>query len=396
MSNIIPSVWRDRAGFVIAIASVTLMMAGASAPSPFYPVLQESLGLAPVALTIVFAVYAIALLIALLVLGSLSDHLGRRPVISVGFGLLAVSVFAFWHADTLTILIIARALQGVASGILLAALSAMIADFETAVPGNSGTAWNAIAPMVGLAVGALASGVVLDFVELPMQWVFLSSTVIYAALAAVIWIAPETSEMRQGWMRSLQPRASIPPAAGRSFAISVPAVFAGWATGGLFLSLGASIMHNSLHLDGHTWQGLVVTALAGSGAVAAAAMHSRSARTITVFGTSALALGTLISLIALTIPSTPLYLAAVIIAGAGFGTAFMGVLRTIGPQVSAEERAGTFAAVYVVAYVAFGVPAVIAGVLAPIISLTQTTLLYGACVVVLAAAATVMRARTAA
>ncbi|MCV7525587.1 MULTISPECIES: MFS transporter [Actinomycetes] len=55
-------------------------MAAASAPSLFYPQIAERLGLIPVATTLVFAVYTFTLLAALLYLGPLSDHVGRRPV----------------------------------------------------------------------------------------------------------------------------------------------------------------------------------------------------------------------------------------------------------------------------------------------------------------------------
>ena len=76
------------------------MMAGASAPSPFYPVLEREIGFSPATLTAIFAVYAVALLLTLLVTGSLSDHVGRRPVVSAAFALLAVSMLVFWHADS--------------------------------------------------------------------------------------------------------------------------------------------------------------------------------------------------------------------------------------------------------------------------------------------------------
>ena len=82
-------------GFTLAIVSLVAMMAGASAPSPFYPVLAERIGFDAVVTTIVFAVYAVALLATLVTAGSLSDHIGRRPIASAGLVLLAVSVFVF-------------------------------------------------------------------------------------------------------------------------------------------------------------------------------------------------------------------------------------------------------------------------------------------------------------
>ncbi|MCY1673192.1 MFS transporter [Pseudarthrobacter sp. SL88] len=385
---------RRRLGFVLVAAATAAMMAGASAPSPFYPTLQEQLHLLPVATTGIFAVYAVALLAALLVFGSLSDHLGRRPVISGAFILLAGSVTAFLLADSLAMLLVARVLQGIASGLLLTTLSAAIADLEAEDDPGSSAAWNTVAPLGGLALGALASGLLLDLMAEPRTLVFVSLSVLYIAFAALVWAAPETSPRAPGLAASLKPHLTLPPAARSGFVSGAPAVFAGWATGGLYLSLGAAIVHTTFGIQEHLWQGMVITILAGVGAAAAAVLHRFGARTITIFGTTALALGTALSLLAIGLGSFGLFLAAVVVAGAGFGTAFMGVIRSISPLVEDHERAGTFASLFVVAYTAFGVPAVLAGLLAPVLSLPVTTYAYGGLVTVLATVAAISRARS--
>ena len=88
-----------RPAFALALATVVAMMVGASAPSPFYPVLQAEIGFSAGTMTTIFGVYALTLLATLLVTGSLSDHIGRRPVLATGFAVLAVSMVGFWHAD---------------------------------------------------------------------------------------------------------------------------------------------------------------------------------------------------------------------------------------------------------------------------------------------------------
>lgn len=389
-----PQEARRRLGFVLIAAATAAMMAGASAPSPFYPTLQEQLHLLPVATTCIFAVYAVALLAALLVFGSISDHLGRRPVIAAAFILLAGSITAFLVADSLVMLLVARVLQGVASGILLTTLSAAIADLEAEDNPGSSAAWNTVAPLGGLALGALVSGLLLDLLAEPRTLVFVSLAVLYAVFAALVWAAPETSPRTPGVTASLRPRLTLPPAARRGFITGAPAVFAGWATGGLYLSLGAAIVHTIFGIREHLWQGMVITILAGTGAATAACLHRFGARTITIFGTTALALGTALSLLAIGLNSFGLFLAAVVVAGSGFGTAFMGVIRSISPLVQDHERAGTFASLFVVAYTAFGIPAVLAGLLAPILSLPVTTYAYGGLVTVLAAAAAISRVRS--
>src|SRR6188768_2071919 len=91
---------------VFLLASITVaFMAGASAPMPLYPTYQAEWGFSSLTITVIFGVYALAVLAALLVFGRLSDHVGRRPVL---FASIAVQVFTMWlfaHADGLATLL---------------------------------------------------------------------------------------------------------------------------------------------------------------------------------------------------------------------------------------------------------------------------------------------------
>nr|WP_234037303.1 MFS transporter [Leucobacter sp. L43] len=377
----------------MSITSITAMMAGASAPSPFYPVLAETIGFSALVTTAIFAVYALALLCTLLTAGSLSDHVGRRPVASVGLLLLAASIVVFWHAESVPLLVIARVLQGIASGLLLSAVSAAITDLESPKRPGSAAVWNAVAPMLGLGIGALAAGIALDAAENAMTAIFGPLSAIYVVLAVLFRFVPETAPRSPGALRSLQFRLTVPSEMRVEFMQGAPAIFAGWATGGLFLSLGASIVHVELGGEAHVWQGLSVGVLAGAGAVAAFLLRRRSARVIAVYGAAALAIGTACSLVALAAGSLPGYLVAVAITGSGFGTAFFGVVSSLAPHIPATQRADVFAVIFLVSYLAFGVPTVIAGLLVQFIGLTPVAFGYGAVVIVFAGVACVVRLR---
>ncbi len=80
-----------------------------------------------------------------------------------------------------------------------------------------------------------------------------------------------------------------------------------------------------------------------------------------------------------------------VIAGTGFGTAFMGILRSITPTVGPEERGELFSTVFVIAYLAFGIPSVAAGFASPHLGLATTATIYGSAVVVLSATAALLR-----
>lgn len=387
---------RRNVGLALSATATTLMLAGASAPSPFYPALEERLGIGAIGVTIAFAVYAVALLLSLLVVGSLSDHLGRRPVIAVGFALLAVSVVLIWHVESGEGLYFARTLQGIASGALIPALSATITDFAPSRAPRLATLMNTLAPMAGLAVGTIAAGLLLQTVPDAATWTFAPLTVAYLAIAALVWLLPETSPRVEGWRSALRPRAAVPVAARRLFTVSVPIVLGGWATGGLFLSLGPVIMRDELGVQGQLAGALLIGLLPASGALSAAVMHRRAPLTTTIYGAAALSAGTMLLLLALVTTSLPIAIAAIIVAGTGFGTAFMGTIASLLPFAAVHERAELFSSLYIVAYLSFGVPAVIAGALTALLGLHATVLLYGAVVAVAAGGAAILRAAGAA
>jgi len=100
----------------------------------------------------VFAVYVLFLLTTVLILGSLSDHVGRRPVIITALAADTAACILFLLAHGVGALFAARALQGVAVGLAASALGAALLDLRPAgslaplVTSNAGT--------VGLALGA--------------------------------------------------------------------------------------------------------------------------------------------------------------------------------------------------------------------------------------------------
>ncbi|NRQ50788.1 MFS transporter [Aeromicrobium stalagmiti] len=379
------------AGFALAVLAVLALMAGASAPSPFYPVLQQELGFSAATMTGIFAVYAVALLVTLLFAGSVSDHLGRRPVVSAGLIVLAVSMLAFWHADSVSMLFTARVVQGVAAGLLMSSLSAMVVDLEPPHLAGLAATLNSVSPLAGLALGALASGLLMDHTSSALAWVFASLTALFVLLAAVVWLVPETAPRQEGLLSSLKPRVGIPAVALPAFLRSAPALLAGWATGGLYLSLGAPLVAQELGRSLHVEQGLVVTVLTGSGAAACFVVRGWTSRRITIIGTVALSVGTALTLAALAAGSYVGFVAAGLVAGIGFGMSFLGIMRSITPLAPPHERGELFASVFVISYLAFGIPAVAAGIAAPHIGLAETTYVYGGTVVVLSAVAALLR-----
>lgn len=70
---------RARAGFWLVAAVYTLVMLGGTLPIPLYALWAPRMGFGPFTTTLIFAVYALGTVLALMAFASLSDRVGHRP-----------------------------------------------------------------------------------------------------------------------------------------------------------------------------------------------------------------------------------------------------------------------------------------------------------------------------
>ncbi|MCT9934240.1 MFS transporter [Planotetraspora sp. A-T 1434] len=379
------------AGFWLLGAALLILMCAAGAPTPLYRVYQEHWGFSAMTLTAVFAVYAVALLLALVTVGGLSDYVGRRPVLAVALVVEAVSMGMFLTAGGVGTLLTARVLQGLATGTATAVISATLVDLQPLRNPRLGALVNSVAPTVGLAAGALASGLLVQYAPAPTTLVFAAFLAAFVLLAAAVTLLPETVSRRPGALASLRPRVAVPRQARVPFVAAAPCLVATWAMGGLYLSLGPSLAAGVLHVQNHAVGGLVVATLTGAGALASLLLRDRAPGPVMGWGAVVLATGTALTLVALAATSIPGFLLSTAVAGFGFGAAFLGAFRSLALLAGPSERAELFAAMYVVSYLAFSVPALIAGAAVRSLGLSATTAAYGSVVIVLALGAALLR-----
>ena len=374
----------SRAAFWIQTSVLIVLMAASSAPSPLYPVYQQLWDFPPVVLTVIFAAYVLALLAALLTAGSLSDYLGRRPVLLAALGLEVIAMVVFVTADGPTALIVARVLQGVATGAAIGALGAYLIELEHAVRPGLGTVLNGAGPALGLAGGAVASSLVVAAAPGHIHLVYLVLLAVLGLQAIATALGPETTARQPGALASLKPRVSFPPATRQAAVWVLPAAAATWSLGGLILSLGPSLVRSMAGPDAVVLTGLLIAALTGTGGITTLLLGVvRPARVLGV-GMVTLLVGMATTVVALGTGSVGLYFTATVVAGVGFGAGFLGVLRTLLPQATVHQRAGLLSAIYVVSYLANSVPAVAAGALAGRAGLVPTAIGYTGMVMALA------------
>ena len=366
---------------------LVLMLAASGVPSPLYRVYQDQFGFSPGVLTTIFGIYSFALLASLLVVGALSDHVGRRPVLVVAFLLEAVAMALFLVSDGVGWLLAARVVQGLATGALTSTLGAGLLDLQNR-DRQLGAFINSASPGLGLSLGAGGAGLLVQFVPSPTDWVFAVLTVVFVlASVGTLLLLPETSPRLPGAVASLRPQVHVPPAHRRAFVVALPCLVATWALGGLYASLGPSLLVDVFGIENHLAGGMLILALNGTGVFGSLALRGSAPERALVLGGLVFAAGVAGTVAALVSGSVALLFLAAIVTGFGFGAAFLGAVATITRGVASGHRAGLLAAVFVVGYLAFSVPAIAAGIAVGGIGLQRTAEIYGVAVILLALSA---------
>jgi MFS family permease len=369
-----------RALATFGIVATITFFASSGAPTPLYRLYQDEFGLSPLLLTVIFAAYVLSLLAALLTVGSLSDYVGRRPVIFVALLMNVAAMGLFIDAHSASMLIAARVAQGFGTGMAITTLGAAILDADR----TRGPLFNSITGFTGLTVGVFGAALLATYAPAPERLVYVFLLGVSIVEAIVIWMMPETAERRPGAVASLRPHVSVPRQVQAPLARLSPVNIAAWALGGFYLSLMPSLVRVATGLVLPIVGGAVVATLMLSAAVAVLALRNASPATALRAGTLAFAIGVPLTLAGVDLQNVVLMIAGTVIAGGGFGAAFSGTVRTLLPLTDADDRAGFLSAFYIESYLAFSVPAILVGLLSPIYGLPLSAYVYGAALFVLA------------
>jgi MFS family permease len=377
---------RAPAFWMLAVILALLLFA-ASAPSPLYVVYQAQWGFSEITLTSVFAVYALALVAVLVIAGSISDHLGRRPALLISLVLETASMLLFAEAQSVSWLFAARTLQGAATGLALGTISAALLDLQPRRSVRLGALLGAAMPLVGLATGALGTGVLVQYGPDPTHLVYWLLVGSFAVSILIVAAIPETVRRDPSWRRALRPTIGVPTQLHGPFLATVPCLVATWALGGLLLALGPSLTAGVLGYTSHATGGVAIFVLAGISAVASVVFRDAPARASARGGLAALIVGVAVVLGGLQTGSLALFLVGAATAGLGFGPAFSGAFRALSSLAPSEERAGLVSSILAVSYLAFSLPAIAAGAAVTRLGLHETADIYGVALIALAAAA---------
>ncbi|WP_430523561.1 MFS transporter [Streptomyces qinglanensis] len=364
------------AAFVFAVG-----MAGTTLPTPLYGLYRQELGFGELMVTVVFAVYAVGVIAALLVAGDYSDKLGRRPVLLAALLLSAASAGCFLLEGGLPLLFCGRLLSGFAAGLLSGAATAAV--LELAPDGSRGFAATA-ANMGGLGCGPLLAGVLAQYAPRPLTLPFATHLVLLAAAGALTLALPETARPPRPRPR-LRPRGmEVPRQVRPVFVPAALACFTGFAVFGLFTAVSPGFMSATLHIGNLAVSGAVVFSVFCASLLGQSASARTGAPVALPLGCLGLVVGMVQVGLSLLLGSLVLLVTGAVTGGIGQGLAFRSAMTTVSRRAPEEHRGGTISALFVVAYLGISLPVVGVGALSTGLGLRNAGLVFSACVVALA------------
>ncbi|WP_394619923.1 MFS transporter [Lentzea sp. JNUCC 0626] len=365
------------AGFAGISAAMVAILVAAGAPTPLLPVYQHEWGFAPWVLTLAFGIYAFSLLVSILVIGSLSDHVGRRPLMLAALGVDLVAMLMFLFAPSIGWVIAARVVQGVATGAASAALSAAVVELAPEKFKKLGAQMTSMAPLGGLAIGALFAGVLAEFSSNAAFDVWLVLAVVMAAGTLFAYFTPETATRKPGAIASLNPRLKLPVQVRRLYWTTVPGIVGGFMTMTAFMGLVPALLVAVFAVQSPIVGSLLAFVALGASTVASAFTSRYRPPTLRTVGIGAMVVGAVLFIGSIGATSLPLLWASAIIGGAGIGASFAGTTRGLVPEVAPHERAALFTAIFFVGYLAMGSAAIIAGLFVGVVGAATMAVGYG-------------------
>ncbi|MGH9088462.1 MAG: MFS transporter [Acidimicrobiales bacterium] len=379
-----PAGLRHGVGFWLVAAAFAVILGFSAVPTPLYGLYAARDGFGSLTITIVYAVYAAGVILALFTVGHVSDWYGRRRVMIPALLVAALSAVLFLVWRDLSGLIVARFVGGIAVGATTATATAWITELHAtrrpSATRRRGEIVGAAANLGGIGIGPLIGGILAEWVAKPLTVPYLVFLGLMAAGFVGLVLAPETRTVEPADRPRYHPQQIKVPAQGRaSFFGALIAVFIAFAALAFFMSLAPSFLAGPLHHPSLALAGATAF-LVFAAAVAAQMLPGRFGRqALGALGALCITAGSVAIVVAvqLSAPSLWLFLVGGAVLGAGGGAYFKSSLGTVITSSDPASRAGALTLFFLVGYIGLAIPAVGLGVLAQYVAASTALAIFG-------------------
>ena len=373
-------------GFWVVAFAFLIAMSFSSVPTPLYVIYRQADGFSTFMLTVAFTVYALGVVISLFFAGHVSDWLGRRRILVSALLIDVISAVVFLSSTSLEALILARAISGLAVGMITATATAHIAELHAAArpassPDRGGLVATA-ANLGGFAFGTLASGLLAEYVSSPLRTPYVVFLVLLVLGTVGVMLVPETVNVDADRPRYRPQRVSAAPEARPAFFAALCAAMAAFAVLGLFGSLAPGFLAGTLHHPSHALAGVVSALVFGASGTTQILLRRARARLQLVLGLSLMSVGLIGLTLGVWTSDFASFLIGGIVAGGGAGVLFKGTIATVVRLTAPDRRGEALAGLFLAAYVGMTVPVVGIGVATRYIAIENALVGFSAVILV--------------
>ncbi|WP_431220187.1 MFS transporter [Leifsonia xyli] len=368
---------RLRLAFASAVIALIATFATVGSTVPLFNVYRAEDGFTNAGISVAVVVYSAATLTTLLVLGRLSNHVGRRPISIASLALLFLGCVLLLNVNDISVLVIGRLMLGLGAGLASSSLTSYIVDTAPRRPRWLSSVASSQTVMLGLAIGAVASGALVQFAPLPRQLIYLVDMAFLAVAVLLIIASPETVRRKPGARRSMKPSVRVPAHVRHLIPVTAAVLLSTWSVGAFYQAFVPALVENELHTASPLVLGLVFAAYMAPSAFGAPLGSRLSTSMAQRLGMAAFLIG-IVGVITAVITSTlALFIVSTIVAGASQGIAISAATRGLLHGSKIDDRAPTFSVIYLISYSGATIPALIAGQLSNVLTLPQIILGYG-------------------
>jgi MFS family permease len=378
---------RHEVGFWLIAAAFLAAMAFSTVPAPLYPIYQRRDGFSTFTITIIFAVYAVGVIVSLLLAGHISDWVGRKRILlpALGLEVLAAILFLVWPA--LPGLIVARLVTGLGVGMITATATAQLAELHAASRPEAGRGrFEVVSTAVnigGLGVGTLIAGALAQFVTAPLRTPYLVFIVLLLLSMAAVASAPETTVAPERRPAYRPQRIRVVPGERIGYLAATGAAFTAFSVLGVFTSVAPGFVAGTLHHPGRLLAGTIVFVVFGASALAQTATNRTTLTQRSAIGLLGEALGLVVLAFGVHDANLAAFLIGGAIAGAGAGVLFKSAIGTIVAMSAPSVRGEALAGLFLIGYVGLALPALGLGIASRYISEVTAMLWFTAILLVL-------------
>ncbi len=379
----------NRYARAFVMLALTAALLGSNAPSPLYVLYQERWALSSFALTTIFAVQSVGVLAALLILGRVSDRLpDRRWLIVPGLGLVAVGMLTLALAPDLKWLLVGRFLSGLGAGAVTGTANAALVELTISSDERRATVAATVAFTTGAVVGPLLGVVALKLHLAPTVTPFIAVISVVAGAAiglmAIKW--PRTAvapARRPALSRSKRRPFAALAGVGFAFLLASSALAIAWSTGATFMALGPLLAERLLGVHDRALAAMTPVIHQLVGGISQIISRRLRPRRSLVLGTGLTALALASCTTAAWTGSGIGFTAGVLLAGVGYGSAFVGAATVVNRIAPPDRRATVTSMFYAVGYVVTWTPVGV-GTIADALGLQTALLLFSLAIAFLA------------